>query len=125
MNCLQEGLIRYILTIPLNAIPAVGTAFFLLLNGSSSGPAYHNRYFLLKQFTQAQKQEFVDQHRGAYTSFGTVALGLGMIPVVGMLFNFTSAAGAALFAADLEKQGTRSGVRDEIEPVKMGSSTEL
>lgn len=33
-----EGLVRYIITLPLNFIPGVGTAVFLFLNGQSAGP---------------------------------------------------------------------------------------
>ena len=35
---------------------------------------------------------------------GTAALLLQVIPIVNVLFSFTNAAGAALFAADLEKR---------------------
>lgn len=33
-----EGLVRYLVTLPLNFIPGVGTAIFLFLNGQSAGP---------------------------------------------------------------------------------------
>lgn len=33
-----EGLVRYLVTLPLNFIPGVGTAVFLFLNGQSAGP---------------------------------------------------------------------------------------
>lgn len=33
-----EGLVRYLITLPLNFIPGVGTAVFLFLNGQSAGP---------------------------------------------------------------------------------------
>lgn len=34
----QEGLVRYVISLPLNAIPAVGTLFFLFYNGQNAGP---------------------------------------------------------------------------------------
>lgn len=84
--------------------------------------SYHNRYFQLKGFSTQQRQAFVQKRRGAYTSyghqpiqkvfwgtysyfdsFGAVSLLLGLVPVVGTVFSFTSAAGAAIWASDLEK----------------------
>ena len=41
------------------------------------------------------------------SALGTAALLLQFVPVLNVLFAFTNAAGAALFAADLEK-GTNS-----------------
>ncbi|KAL8279308.1 hypothetical protein RQP46_008345 [Phenoliferia psychrophenolica] len=63
-----EGLVRYVMTLPLNAIPAVGTVFFLGYNGQHAGPTYHNRYFQLKGFSSAERNTFVQKRRGAYTS---------------------------------------------------------
>jgi hypothetical protein len=33
-----DGLVRYLITLPLNLIPGVGTAVFLALNGMKAGP---------------------------------------------------------------------------------------
>jgi hypothetical protein len=33
-----EGLVRYLITLPLNLVPGVGTAVFLALNGIKAGP---------------------------------------------------------------------------------------
>lgn len=60
---------RYLLTLPLNFIPGVGTAFFLAYNGQHAGPSHHNRYFQLKGLSKAEREAFVTQRRGAYTSF--------------------------------------------------------
>lgn len=40
----REGIARYIISLPLNAVPIVGTAIFLLWNGVKAGPGYHARY---------------------------------------------------------------------------------
>jgi len=105
-----EGLVRYLISLPLNAIPGVGTAFFLYYNGSHSGPAAHARYFQLQGLPKEAQKSFVEQRRGAYTAFGATSLLLGMIPVVGSIFAFSNAAGAALWAADLEKaKGSGAG----------------
>lgn len=42
-----------------------------------------------------------------YSAMGTAALLLQVVPVANVLFAFSNAAGAALYAADLEK-GTNS-----------------
>jgi len=44
----KESIIRLLISLPLNAIPVVGPAIFLLYNGAKAGPSYHNRYFQLK-----------------------------------------------------------------------------
>ncbi|GAA6049727.1 hypothetical protein JCM3770_004429 [Rhodotorula araucariae] len=117
-----QGLVRYFVTLPLNLIPGVGTAIFLLLNGRKAGPAAHERYFQLKQFDKRARQAFVEQRTGAYTSFGAASLLLGLIPVVGPVTAFTSAAGAALWAADIEKRnaGGELGGRDDEVNVGVG-----
>lgn len=105
----KEGIIRYILSIPLNFIPVVGTIFFLGYNGAKSGPSYHQRYFQLKKISKEQQAKFIHERRGAYTSFGFAALALNLIPFATLLFSCTSAVGAALWAADEERsQGAKS-----------------
>ncbi|CAE7187191.1 unnamed protein product [Rhizoctonia solani] len=104
----KDGMIRYILSIPLNFIPVVGTVFFLGYNGAKSGPGYHARYFQLKKFTDDERKHWVSARRGAYTSFGFAALALNLVPFATLVFSCTSAVGAALWAADEEKnQGSR------------------
>ncbi|CAE6406996.1 hypothetical protein ACGC1H_002280 [Rhizoctonia solani] len=104
----KEGMVRYILSIPLNFIPVVGTVFFLGYNGAKSGPGYHARYFQLKRFTEDERKRWISKRRGAYTSFGFAALALNLIPFATLVFSCTSAVGAALWAADEEKtQGSR------------------
>ncbi|KAG8715804.1 hypothetical protein FRC11_014799 [Ceratobasidium sp. 423] len=104
----KDGIIRYILSIPLNFIPVVGTVFFLGYNGAKSGPGYHARYFQLKKFSEDERKRWVHERRGAYTSFGFAALALNLIPFATLVFSCTSAVGAALWAADEERnQGSR------------------
>ncbi|GAA5883638.1 hypothetical protein JCM16303_004929 [Sporobolomyces ruberrimus] len=97
-----DGLVRYLITLPLNLIPGVGTAVFLALNGMKAGPAAHDRYFELKGFSPSQRKQYVEKRRGAYTAFGATSLLFNLIPLLGPFFSFTSCAGAALWAADLE-----------------------
>lgn len=63
-----SAMIRYVLYLPLNFIPVVGTAIFIALQGKRNGPASHARYFQLKGWSKTQQEQFVEKHRGAYTS---------------------------------------------------------
>lgn len=109
-----KSLIRYVMYLPLNFIPVVGTVLFVLLQGKSRGPSSQARYFQLKKWSKSQQQEWVSQHAGAYTSFGTVATLLEMVPVASILFSFTSTVGAALWAADIEKNNTQMTTTEDV-----------
>lgn len=86
----------------LNAIPLVGTAMYIILQGRRAGPAAHARYFQLKRWNSTQRNEFIEENRGPYTSFGIVANLLELVPIAGIFFTFTNTVGASLWAADLE-----------------------
>ncbi|KAJ7349346.1 hypothetical protein DFH08DRAFT_865189 [Mycena albidolilacea] len=100
----REGLLRYVVSLPLNLVPMVGTVLFLLYNGAKAGPTFHARYFQAKGMTPAARQVFVDKRKGAYTAFGAATLGLNLVPVVGPVFMLSSTVGAALWACELEKK---------------------
>ncbi|KAJ6513786.1 hypothetical protein C8R47DRAFT_962430 [Mycena vitilis] len=106
----REGLLRYVVSLPLNLVPVVGTVLFLLYNGASSatcakaGPTFHARYFQARGMSPAARQAFVDKRKGAYTAFGATTLGLNLVPVLGPVFMLTSTVGAALWACELEKK---------------------
>src|SRR5438046_2896425 len=77
-----KAIIRYLMYLPLNFIPIVGTVLFIILQGapntpyyrdilifvlgSEAGPNFHARYFQLKGWTSSQKDGFVQKHAGAY-----------------------------------------------------------
>jgi hypothetical protein len=108
-----NAIIRYLIYLPLNFIPIVGTAIFILLQGKRAGPAAHTRYFQLKEWNKRQRELHIEEHRGGYTAFGVSAFLLEMIPFANLLFAFTNTVGAALWAADIEKNAsTSSNVRD-------------
>ncbi|KIR42613.1 hypothetical protein I307_00961 [Cryptococcus deuterogattii 99/473] len=100
-----DSVVRYLLTLPLNFIPLVGTIFFLGYNGYKAGPGFHARYFQLKNFDKDRRQAFIKKRRGAYLMFGTMAMALNLIPIVSIVFSFTTATGAALWASELENMG--------------------
>ncbi|KAK1922928.1 hypothetical protein DB88DRAFT_493169 [Papiliotrema laurentii] len=131
-----DNIVRYLLTLPLNFIPVVGTAFFLGYNGLKAGPGYHARYFQLKGFDKDKRHSAIQKRRGAYTAFGTVAMVLNLIPIVSILFTFTTSIGAALWAADIESKrnvnpaqeiasGARGQGSDEVDVVVSDAKKDL
>ena len=63
-----NAIIRYLLYLPLNFIPVVGTVIFVALQGKRAGPAAHSRYFQLKEWSKKQREVHIEQHRGGYTA---------------------------------------------------------
>lgn len=96
------ALIRYLVYLPLNFIPLVGTAVFLFLQGRNRGRLVHGRYFQLKKWSASQRSHWLEEHIGPYTAFGLVATLLEMIPLASIFFTFSNTVGAALWAADME-----------------------
>ncbi|KAF8574035.1 hypothetical protein K439DRAFT_1665588 [Ramaria rubella] len=103
-------LIEYLLFLPLNLIPIVGTVSFLIAQGRKMGPGYHSRYFQLKGYNQERKDSEIQHRRGGYIAFGTAAMALNLIPFASIFFTFTSTVGAALWAAQIEKDGASQPV---------------
>ncbi|KAK4966346.1 hypothetical protein LTR97_011178 [Elasticomyces elasticus] len=108
------AIVRYFMYLPLNFIPVIGTVAFVALQGRKNGPSAHNRYFQLKGMNASQKEKFVEERKGAYTSFGVAATLLEMIPIAGIFMAYTNTCGAALWAADLEQNaGTAPALREQ------------
>ncbi|KAL2758464.1 hypothetical protein ACRALDRAFT_2097280 [Sodiomyces alcalophilus JCM 7366] len=101
-----KALIRYVMYLPLNFIPLVGSALFVLIQARARGQNVHGRYFQLKKWSSYQCRDWLKRHSGPYTAFGLVATGLEMIPFASMFFSFTNTVGAALWAADIETKET-------------------
>ncbi|RFU73269.1 hypothetical protein TARUN_8980 [Trichoderma arundinaceum] len=98
------SMVRYVMYLPLNFIPVVGTLTFIFLHGKHRGKVVHSRYFQLKNWSESQRTQWINTHSGAYASFGVVATLLEMIPIVSVFFSYTNTVGAALWAADIESQ---------------------
>ncbi|KAI8722259.1 hypothetical protein NCS52_00369400 [Fusarium sp. LHS14.1] len=115
-----KAIIRYVMYLPLNAIPVVGTAIFIVLQGRNRGKGVHDRYFQLKRWSAPKRSDWLNKNVGPYTAFGLVATLLEMIPVASMFFTFTNTGelvqdvGAALWAADIEDKNTT--MTDETAP---------
>jgi len=101
-----KAFIRYVMYLPLNFIPVVGTVIFVALQGRARGNSVHTRYFQLKKWSNAQKEAWLKENTAPYTAFGTVATLLELIPFASIFFTFTNTVGAALWAADIESNNT-------------------
>ena len=62
-----KALIRYLMYLPLNFIPIVGTVMFVILQGRRAGPVAHTRYFQLKEWDSSQRGQHIEQNKAAYT----------------------------------------------------------
>ncbi|KAL4949027.1 hypothetical protein BDW69DRAFT_198419 [Aspergillus filifer] len=100
-----SGILRSLMLLPLNFIPVIGTVMYVYVAGKKAGPGLHVRYFQLKGFSKAEREEFITRRRGAYTGLGMASVVLEMVPFASMVFEFSNAVGAALWAADLERAG--------------------
>lgn len=65
----RDGIVRYLITLPLNLFPVLGTALFLCINGHRAGPGWHARYFQLKGLDRTRRTAFVEKHRPEYTAY--------------------------------------------------------
>ncbi|EON99045.1 putative protein family protein [Phaeoacremonium minimum UCRPA7] len=85
-----KALVRYVMYLPLNFIPVVGTVIFIFLQGRTRGKAVHGRYFQLKKWSNSQKSAWLQEHTAPYTAFGTVATLLELVPFASIFFTFTN-----------------------------------
>ncbi|KAF7174126.1 hypothetical protein CNMCM6106_008247 [Aspergillus hiratsukae] len=97
-------IIEFIILLPLNFIPVAGTPMFLLLTGYRAGPFHHWRYFQMLDLSKKQRKERIRRRQLQYTTFGTVALILQLIPALSMFFLMTTAVGSALWVRDIENK---------------------
>jgi hypothetical protein len=65
---------EFILFLPLNFIPVVGTPAFLVLTGARGGPLHHWRYFKLRGLTRKERNNEIRTRRWKYTWYATVDL---------------------------------------------------
>jgi len=60
-------ILEFILFLPLNFIPYVGTPAFLVVTGARAGPFAHWRYFKLRGLTKKERNAEIRQRRWKYT----------------------------------------------------------
>lgn len=95
---------EFVLLLPLNLVPWIGSPLFLWLTGTRAGPLAHHRLFKQKDMHRRERREWVRQRRLGYSGFGSMALTLQLVPILSMVFLLTSAAGAALWAVRMEDE---------------------
>jgi len=100
-----DAIIKYLMWLPLNFVPVVGTLLFILSQGREQGPLFHERYFQLKSYSKKQKDAFIGLQKPKYLAFGTICILLQLVPGANIIFLFTNTVGAALWAAELERKG--------------------
>lgn len=104
--------VRLTATGPLLVFWPWGPAAYAWINGYGSGIAFHQEYLQAKGVADQEEQEAVTHSRaGQYRRFGAVVMALSLVPVVGWGLSVLSAAGAALWAAELEGSGGRQPAR--------------
>ena len=113
-------IVEFILFLPLNFVPYVGTPLFLVATGYRAGPLHHWRYFRLRQFDKKARKQYIERRKLTYTWFGTSALVLQLVPILSMLFLCTSAVGSALWAARLEKQRRAISIEADSDSAREG-----
>jgi hypothetical protein len=59
--------LEFILLLPLNFIPIVGTPLFLVLTGRRGGPFHHWRYFKLIGLRRKERSKWIQRRRWRYT----------------------------------------------------------
>ncbi|KAF9901037.1 hypothetical protein EC991_006598 [Linnemannia zychae] len=90
-----------ILSLPLNVIPILGQAMFVAINGWVMTFGYRFHYEAeIRNLTVVQIRRESWQRRSEFSSFGSVAFGLGMVPLANLLFMWTNIVGCALWVAD-------------------------
>ncbi|KJR87569.1 uncharacterized protein SPSK_01881 [Sporothrix schenckii 1099-18] len=97
-------IVELIVCLPLNLVPLVGTPAFILITGSRLGRLSHYRWYKLRGLTRKERNAEISRRGWDYLWFGTVAMLLELVPVLSFFFLLTSAAGSALWAAELEGQ---------------------
>lgn len=98
--------VRMACTLPVTSLMPIGPLVYAYLNGFGSAAALMDHYLLQKAVHKPADREAVYQaNRMQFRMFGAVVFALNLVPIANWLFLFTNTVGAALWAADMEKQG--------------------
>ena len=74
---------EFVVFLPINLIPFVGTPIFLVLTGYRAGPLLHSRYFHLLGLKRRQQRRYVRGKKWSYTWFVLTQLLRSMFMVAG------------------------------------------
>lgn len=105
-------IVELVFFLPLNLIPYVGTFVFIIITGTRLGKLSHHRWFQLRGLSKAAQKDEIKRLEWDCVFFGTMAMILELIPVLSFFFLLTTAAGSAMWAADMEKARRRETESD-------------
>jgi len=95
-------IIALLITLPLHAIPVLGTLIYCYINGWVMAWGHQIHYHVeIKEWPIKQSLKFAWKNRGDYSAFGFVAVALELIPIANFIFFWTNVVGAALWTADI------------------------
>ncbi|KAJ3180681.1 hypothetical protein HDU87_001794 [Geranomyces variabilis] len=120
VTLLVARILLLVITAPLHLVPGVGTVVFLFLNGYLGAWNNHLHWFDMRGCGFAEGRRFVRQNRMAYACTGAVMCMLELVPVAGILFQFTNIVGAALWAVDMESEGIGPGKIEHVPKAGVG-----
>ena len=99
--------LRMASTTPVFALAPIGPIVFAYLNGFGSTAKLLDHYLVQKDLKRpSDRESWYQLHQREFRMFGAVVFALNLIPVANWLFVFTNTVGAALYAADIERNGT-------------------
>lgn len=97
-------IITLLASFPMNLVPGIGTAVWVVGNGLVLGWENHLHYLMdYRGMTLLETRDYVWEHKAEYTAFGATAFMLHMVPLANFVFAVCSTVGAALWAVDIEK----------------------
>ncbi|KAF0514303.1 Sulfate transporter CysZ [Gigaspora margarita] len=106
-----------LLTIPLHALPIIGTILYCYINGWIMTWGHQLHYHLeIKEFNVKQSIRFALRNHDDYVMFGMVAVALELIPIANFIFFWTNVVGAALWTADVIIEEQRDASRRLVNP---------
>ena len=116
--------LRMACTTPVLALAPVG---YVWLNGFGSTATLLDHYLIQKDLQQqAEREAWYQLHKREFRMFGAVVFAMNAVPLLNWLFRFTNTVGAALWAADIEKNKTfisGKAHRRDASPLKSLTST--
>lgn len=84
------SLLVFIISLPLNLIPVIGTLAFCLINGTLMAWRLQLNYFKEKNLPPSVCSYILKHRMSEYASFGTVCMILDLIPLVDVLLVYTN-----------------------------------
>jgi len=99
------SLLVFLVSLPLNLIPVVGTIIFCALNGSLMAWRLQLNYFKKKTLPPSVCTYILRHRSSEYFAFGVVCLLLDLIPVIDILLIYTNIIASALWIVDIERSG--------------------